>query len=75
MPFEVIGGPSLSLLEPRIVELKAQGWKQRRIHSGKDIEDFTRSVIGLSCDGWSDKARYLAKEQKAKVIVIFEKPE
>jgi hypothetical protein len=74
MPFEVIGGASLSALEPQIAELKKQGWAQRRIHSGKEIEEFTKSVIGLSCDGWSDKAKHLHK-MGAEVIVIFEKLE
>jgi hypothetical protein len=72
MPFEVIGGPSLSFLEPQIAGLKNKGWVQRRIHSGQDVENLSKSVIGLSCDGWSDKAKTLAKRGD-RVIVIFYK--
>lgn len=72
MPFQVIGGTSLSSLESQITDLKKQGWIQRRIHSGQELEHLTRSVIGLSCDGWSDKAKDLVKKGK-RVIVIFEK--
>ena len=70
IPFEVIGGPSLSFLEPRMAKLESEGWVPCRIHSGSDISLLTKTAIGLSCDGWSDKARDLA-EEGAKVIVVF----
>ncbi len=67
MPFEVIGGPSLSLLEPQITDLEKAGFKKHLIHSGQDLR---LSALGLSCDGWHEQARKLVAKG-AKVIVIL----
>ena len=72
--YEVIGGSNLASLKPRIAEMKAQGWRQRRIHSGTDLADLVNPAFGMSGDGWSEKAKRLYSEEGAEVIVIFEEP-